>query len=123
MTPEGIVGAVILAVILLINLLGRLLGPGHEEERETVPRLEPHRPLLGGPESRFPHSPQQKPPLQRRSPSPPTPQRRVASTRISAARRLGLTEPRTLRRAVVLMTLLGPCRSLDPESGTRRFPG
>ncbi|HSA65892.1 MAG TPA: hypothetical protein VLE25_14475 [Nitrospira sp.] len=117
MTPEGIVGAVILAVILLINLLGRLLGPGHEEERETAPRLEPQRPLLGRPESRFPPSPQRKPSQQRRSPSPPTPQRPVASTRLSAARRLGLTEPRTLRRAVVLMTLLEPCRSLDPEGG------
>lgn len=122
MTPEAIVSAVILAVILLINLLGRLLGTGHEEERETVPRLEPQRPLPRRPESRLPRSPQRKPPQQGSTP-PPTPRRPVASTRLSAARRLGLTEPRTLRRAVVLMTLLGPCRALDPEGGGMRFPG
>ena len=120
MTPEGIVSAVILAVILLINLLGRLLGPGHEEERETAPRLEPQQPLPRRPETRLPRSPQRKPPQQTGSIPSPTPRRRVASTRLSAARRLGLAEPRALRRAVVLMTLLGPCRTLDPEGGTIR---
>ena len=116
MTPEAIVSALILAVILLINVLGRLLGPRQEDEHNTANRLEQQRPLRQPPESRLVRPPQRRAPQERRIPPSP-PRRRVAATRLTAARRLGVTEPRVLRRAVVLMTLLGPCRALDPDRG------
>jgi hypothetical protein len=115
MTPETLVSFVLLAVFLLISLLARLFGAGQKDEHQTETGQEPVR---SAPRRFEPGAPRrvQGPARQSRritrspaTPAQPTP------TRVSAARRLGLTEPRALRRAVVLMTLLGPCRALDSK--------
>ena len=122
MTAEALVSGILLAVFLLFSVLARLLGRGQEAEQQTEDgikpaasealRLEPRASRrLEPPASR---RPQKQPPRDRRMrQATEQPRRSVTHTRLSAARRLGVTGPRGLRRAVVLMTLLGPCRALE----------
>jgi hypothetical protein len=111
MTREQLFILVVLVFVLLINLAVRVLrrwGKG------DAPRgIEPETPQI--------------PPRGQRLPPPVVQPRRVrevpqgaplpAAVPLSAARRrarLPVGSPRAVRRGIVLMTILGPCRALEP---------
>jgi hypothetical protein len=110
MAPEQLFGVLVLAVILLVNLLGRLLRPAPEEDIE-IRRLEP-RPTREERTKRIPPGPKD---ASRRKQKPEgahpvaTPPVRLRS------HRLALKNRRSLKDAIVLMTVLGPCRGQDPS--------
>jgi len=53
---------------------------------------------------------------------PPSQPERVRKPRQNAIKqRLGLDRPQTLRRGMILMTVLGPCRALEPVKEIRPY--
>lgn len=58
-----------------------------------------------------------------RSTRPPTARQRTRRRATVAGLREGLRTPGDLRRAVVLMTILGPCRSISPHDTAERAGG
>jgi hypothetical protein len=109
MAPEQLIGAVILVVILLINLLGRLLATRPEEESGEEVRPAPR--LLPSPPAPF--APSAARPQRNRREVKSGPRVAVPPARVTRFHQLGLTHRRTLRHAMVLMTVLGPCRGLE----------
>jgi hypothetical protein len=90
------------------------LEPDFERERsrwEEIAEVLP--PALPVPEQRRPVPPRPPPPLP--APPPPTSARRRRAQR----RHRWLTNTRDARRGMVMMTILGPCRGLEPPAGTQ----
>jgi hypothetical protein len=113
MTRAQLFLLVMVALVLLVNLLARGLrrwGTG------DAPRgMEPDTPQIP-PRGRRPPPPVAEPRRAREGPhSAPLP-RAVppAAARRRARSRLG--SPRAVRRGIVLMTILGPCRALEPPA-------
>jgi hypothetical protein len=111
MTGEQLFILMMFGLVLLINLIARLLRRwiGREAPREVEPERIPI------------------PPDRRRQPSPAVPQRRAPTRELRATlpsaltasaprrrRHWPLRSRREVRRAIVLMTILGPCRALEP---------
>jgi hypothetical protein len=116
MTPDTLVSFILLAVFLLISLLARIFGAGQKEEHQREARSQPLESAPRRLDPRATRRPRRQVPLPRgltRSTEKPPPTR--MDTRLTVAHRLSLTDRRALRRAVVLMTLLGPCRALDAK--------
>ena len=102
---------ILFLVVVLFNLIGTLLQrrkrkerAGEVEERPPAPAGLPPRVVVTRPR------PEPAPP------PPPAPRRSLATAGpVRRRRRLDLKRPGSLRRAVVLMTVLGPCRALEHE--------
>jgi hypothetical protein len=110
MAPEQLIGPIILAVVLLINLLGRLMRTPPEEDqgvefhRDTRPTQEQStKPMPAGP----------KEPRRRRKNPQGTEAVGIAPVRLGS-HRLALKNRASLRNAIVLLTVLGPCRAQEP---------
>jgi hypothetical protein len=58
-------------------------------------------------------------PVRRRSELTTSTPARIATPDLAALRRLGLSDRRDLRRAIVLMTVLGPCRANESAEAAR----
>jgi len=56
---------------------------------------------------------------QRLRPLPSVPKNTVP--RKELVKRFGLDRPQTLRQGIILMTVLGPCRALEPSKDSRSF--
>lgn len=116
MTPEQLLFFALIVVVALANLIARWLKARMERRRavETkepeqvreVPRRLPPRVVVSAPEARRPPAPG---PIAAPTPPLPRPVRRPP--------RFRLDRPTDLRRAIVLMTVLGPCRALEREGG------
>ncbi len=99
MTTEQIVGAVLLGLVLLFNLFARLLGSRREEVE--VAEIHPERPPI-------PRAERKRGAASRRQP------RRDATRGEFRHKAVSPRDRRTLRRAMVLMAVLGPCRGRAP---------
>lgn len=116
MTPEQLLFVALFAVVALANLIARWLKarrerrpPAETEEIDQVramPRRLPPRVVITAPEARRPPTPA---PTDTTTPPVARPARRLP--------RLRLGGPSDLRRAIVLMTVLGPCRGREGERG------
>jgi hypothetical protein len=111
MTRAQLFILVMVALVLLINLLARVLR--RWVKGDTPRGIEPEAPQIP-PRGHRPPPPVVEPRRAREGPySAPLP-RAVppAAARQRAHSRLG--SPRAVRRGIVLMTVLGPCRALEP---------
>jgi hypothetical protein len=102
---------VMLALVLLINLLARVLRRWVKSEAPR--RSEPETPQISPREHRLPPAVVQ-PRRAREGPHGATGPRAMPP---SAARRRARSPAgslRAVRRGIVLMTILGPCRALEP---------
>jgi hypothetical protein len=119
--PEQILFLALFLLVVLVNLVARWLR-GRGERRPRVeaerpreiregPRRVPPRPAVPTPEiSRAPA------PVAAPAPAPPAPVRRPPRFRLG-----GVAD---VRRGIMLMTVLGPCRALEPEDrGVAGAPG
>ena len=122
----------LLALFILLPLIARLLRAARPPEGGAPDRAADDVPRPGGRPSIRPPTRPRQPPLDARVPraanatpvpASPTAQRRPhLQLAASGAHRAGrrrtaagdLRTPLALRRAVVLMTVLGPCRSVAP---------
>ncbi|MGH7334783.1 MAG: hypothetical protein ACREKS_18970 [Candidatus Rokuibacteriota bacterium] len=110
MSVEQLLFLVLFVLIPLINVLRRVLRkrptpPVPEAVRaESMPALPPPRVLQPVPE--FARPPARATAAERR-PAEVAEQRRQTPYRFS---------PSAVRRGIVLMTILGPCRALEPEA-------
>jgi hypothetical protein len=110
MTREQLFILVVLVFVLLINLAVRVL---RRWVKGDAPRgIEPEVPQVPPPGHRLP------PPVQpRRVREGPQGAPLPRAVPLPAARRRArspLWSPRAVRRGIVLMTILGPCRALEP---------
>jgi hypothetical protein len=120
MEPEQLIGGIVVALIFLFNLIGRLMKAraGPEEPEETVSPT---------PSSALRQRPSLPDRLAKHRVSVPVTSRTphvlhapaVGRTARAAKVREEFQNRRTLRQAVVFMTLLGPCRGLEQENPSR----
>jgi hypothetical protein len=119
--PAGLVFLLVIAAILLFNYALQQAARRQQresppdqaiEEQEPVPEDEPLPQIWkrAAPASEAAAAPIQRP-APRAAPRGPAPRGELAAT-------LFRTKG-DLRRAIVLMTVLGPCRALDPPSARR----
>jgi hypothetical protein len=112
MTRAQLVILVMVALVLLVNLLARVL---RRWVKGDAPRgIEPEVPQVPPPGHRLP------PPVQpRRVREGPQGAPLPRAVPLPAARRRARSpvgSPRVVRRGIVLMTILGPCRALEPPA-------
>jgi len=132
----SIEGLLLLAVFLLWPLIERMLRSAREQRRppDQAPRAprpasrppvrRPTPPPQPSVEAHVPRTAEAPAAAIRVDvPRPPGPQAGAPAARL-AARKADLVNdlhrPHTLRRAVVLMTILGPCRSVAPHDWGER---
>ena len=119
MTRAQLLILVMVAFVLLINLITRVLR--RRRESEAPRRMDPEAPQVP-PRGPRPPPPVVEPRRAREGPhSAPLP---VAAPPSAARRRARspLGSLRVVRRGIVLMTILGPCRALEPPAPPRE-PG
>jgi len=108
---------------VLFNFLSQLAARRRRQEEQA----QAGEPLESAAEPPFPAEPEPledvwgRPPAPAAPPAPlPTPRPALPELRVAPRRhpvRALLSDRRDLRRAVVLMMVLGPCRSQDPPEG------
>ena len=114
-------GLLLLALFILLPLIERLLRAARRPEGDApIPPPAPRRQAPIDAPAALPadSSPEPAGPAPRRPPRPPL----AATGPPRAVRRAGSVEelrtPLALRRAVVLATILGPCRAVAPHEWT-----
>lgn len=60
-------------------------------------------------------------PVETHQPRRSIPERKTTVTHKKTAKKFGLDRPQTLRQGVILMTVLGPCRALEPSNNSSAF--
>ena len=111
MTPEQIIPLALFVIVVLFNLVGRWLrGRMQQQEQQQAPPPPPLRvePVPLPPRARLVTS--RPPAFEERSPVRRAPARVVVR---EAPRLLGT--PRDVRRAIVMMAVLGPPRGLQSD--------
>ena len=114
-TSELLFYGVLIAGFLLFNYVTQQLAKKARQAEEEAAALQPP-PDEGPPEDLWGRGPA-APPRAPEPASPALPERRAAAPEPRRSRKAAelLFRTRTdLRHAVVLMTVLGPCRALDP---------
>ena len=113
MTRAQLFILVVLVVVLLINLLARVL---RRRVKGDAPRgLEPDTPQIP------PRGPRRPPPVvqprrAREGPHDIPVPRAVPPSAVRRRARPSVGNLRAVRRGIVLMTILGPCRALEPPA-------
>lgn len=120
--PEQIGILILFLVVVLFNLISGFLSrrreasapePAETEAPPRIPARLPPRVVVAAPRATPPSAPPAAEPIR------VAPLRRASRPR---PRRLDLGRPADLRRAVLLLTVLGPCRGLERESGDPSRP-
>lgn len=117
LSPDLLIYVLVILGILLFNYLARKAPRQQDESTGGEPRAEdePLEEIFGRTRQALaPHPLPGAPPLPARAAEAPPVAAEVRRRR-SAARSL-LRGGRNLRRAFVVMTVLGPCRALEPPS-------
>jgi hypothetical protein len=113
---------VLLALFLLAGLISAIVR--WLRQRPEAPRPEPDpEPTRASRTRELPRAARVRAPVPPPEPAVPAPRRMPAAAPDPHARRRPRVHPRLgghtdLRRAIVVMTVLGPCRALERESGT-----
>jgi hypothetical protein len=111
MTRAQLVILVMVALVLLVNLLARVLRRG---VKGAAPRgLEPDAPQIPPRGHRLP-PPVVQPRRAREGPHDVPVPRAVPPSAARRRARPPVGSLRAVRRGIVLMTILGPCRALEP---------
>lgn len=122
MSWENLIFFVLVLVVWGISVAGRWL---QEQMAKTSTDGREFEPIEWTPAFESEGIPQAEtlvPPEGRQEPRPSQLSlRNVRVSKKNIVRRLGLGSPQTLRQGIILMTVLGPCRALEPTNHTRPF--
>jgi hypothetical protein len=108
--PEQLLLFALFLLVALANYIARLLRTRQAPRRRVETEEPPPPPPLGRPRREAESTPARKPPampVAGPAPAAPPPARRPSRFRSG--------DPRDLRRAIVWMTVLGPCRARGGE--------
>jgi len=114
MSVDSIIFFVLALIVWGLSVAARWFQEQMQKQSTDGIEFEPIDWSSGSEREPVPNVQTQETPVPKEQPSPPIiPDRRGMIRQKGMVSRLGLGRPQTVRRGIILMTVLGPCRALE----------